>query len=119
MATRTLKFLNKTGMFIFLLAFSSYNYAGGPIIEVLDRTIEFARITISTEDSNTEGTLTVEFIGCNSCTPQTYSFDSSTVLINQLEAERPIKELKSWSGNKAMVRYRKADGHVKTVKILP
>lgn len=119
MATRTLNFLNKASVLIFLLAFSSYNYASGPIIEVLDRTIEYARITISTEDSNTEGTITVEFIGCNSCTPQTYNFDSSTVLINQLGAERPIKELQSWSGNKAMVRYRKADDHVKTVQILP
>ncbi len=119
MRIKAFKSLSNISMFIVLFALSTSNYASGPGMEVLEQTIEQSRITVSTEDSDTKGTLTIQFIECNDCDTQTYHFDNNTILINPMGAERPIKELQSWSGNKAMVRYRKADGHVNIVKILP
>jgi len=93
-------------------------YAYGPLMKELHHTVEEAKISISMADEQS-GKLTARFIECNGCSPSEYSFDGTTTLINQFGAVRPIKELKTWSGNRAMFHFRKSDNHIEHIKILP
>lgn len=92
----------------------------GPIMVQMTHVVEEARILVKvTDDEGVAGTLTATLLECPGCTPTTYSFDSSTQLTNQFGKSLPITELESWSGNRAMFTYRKKDGHVEKVNILP
>lgn len=108
---------------LLLLIGGSTAYADGFITEI-EKTIEEARIRVvpnreSSRDDEVLGTLTATRTDCKSCPPQTFPYTKSTRLINQFGAEKPIKELESWSGNRAMVRYDIESNQVKLVEILP
>ncbi|MBL4632208.1 MAG: hypothetical protein COB62_07480 [Piscirickettsiaceae bacterium] len=120
MAIKIFNSLRNMATLMLLLVFSTHSYANGPMLQELHHTVEEARIDVSTSDnSETEGTLTALLLECSGCTPQIYNFNSTTVLINQFGAQRSIKELPSWSGNRAMFHYRKADSYVEQIQILP
>lgn len=107
-------------VFLFVHAPESGARTYGPIMEQPTHVVEEARIGIKiTEDKSYSGTLTATLLECPGCSAKTYSFDSSTQLINQFGKALPITELKSWSGNRAMFTYRKKDGHVEKIQILP
>lgn len=114
------KFISKwASLTIVMLAINSATaLASGPNLIVLTHTVEEARITIKMTDQQS-GVLTARFIECSGCVPKNHFFDSSTKLINQFGAQRPIEELESWSGNRAMFRYRKADNIIQKIQILP
>lgn len=118
MTTQIFKYLSRTGLLAFLLAISAYSYAAAPMLE-LHHTVEEAKITISVGNNETEGTLTSFLLECAGCTPKKHTFNSSTILLNQFGTQRPIKELQSWSGNRAMFHYRKADNFIEQIQILP
>lgn len=119
MTTQIFKCLSKIGVLTFLLAISAYNHADGALLQELHHTVEEAKVTISVGSNETEGTLTSFLLECPGCTPKEYSFNSVTILLNQFGAQRPIKELQSWSGNRAMFHYRKSDNFIEQLQILP
>lgn len=119
MATQIFKFFSKIGIAVFLLAISASNHAEGPMLEELHHTVEEAKITISIGNNKSEGTVTSHLLECSGCTPKEYDFNSATILLNQFGAQRPINELQSWSGNRAMFHYRKADNIIEQIQILP
>lgn len=85
----------------------------------LHHTVEEARISITMSDDGQSGILTADLLECNGCSPQDYTFNSSTILINQFGTQRPFIELNSWSGNRAMFHYLKANNHIEQIHILP
>ena len=119
MATQIFKCLSKIGILTFLLAISASNHADGALLEELHHTVEEAKITISVGSNETEGTLTSFLLECSGCTPKKYTFNSATTLLNQFGTQLSIKELQSWSGNRAMFHYRKADNFIEQIQILP
>jgi hypothetical protein len=120
MATKLFYQLRNSVILSLLFLLSSYACAGNPVLHVLDHTIEEARISVTTGGNETKGTLKAHLISCSAnCDLEGYHFDNTTVLINPMGAERPIKELNSWSGSRAMFRYSKSDNHVQTIHILP
>lgn len=113
------KFISKwASLTIVMLAISTMSFASGPELIELHHTVEEARIKIELSDQQS-GVLTAQLLECGGCTPKNYSFDSATVLINQFGAQRPIEELGSWSGNRAMFHYLKSNNHVEQIQILP
>ncbi|MBL4632217.1 MAG: hypothetical protein JKY14_14080 [Paraglaciecola sp.] len=93
--------------------------ASGPGMIELHHTVEEARISVTMSDDGQSGTLTASLLECDGCSPQDYTFNSSTLLINQFGAQRPFTELKTWSGNRAMFHYLKANNHIEQIQILP
>lgn len=93
--------------------------ATGPEMVELHHTVEEARISITMPASGDSGTLTARLLECNNCSPKDYTFNSATILVNQFGAVRPVKELKTWSGNRAMFHYLKANNHIEQIHILP
>ena len=93
--------------------------AAGPEMVEFQHTVEEARISIVMSANGQNGTLTARLFECSGCTPKDYTFSSTTILVNQFGAERPIEELKTWSGNRAMFRYLKANNHIEQIHILP
>ena len=102
-----------------LILATGNTFAAGPLLAELHHTVEEARITVIAEENSTQGAVTAKLLECNGCEPATYTFDQSTIFINALGAERPIDELKSWSGGRAMFHYLKANGHIEPIEILP
>ena len=119
MTIQIFKYLGKIGILTFLLAISAYNNAAAPLLQELHHTVEEAKITITVGSNETEGTLTSFLLECAGCTPKKHTFNSSTILLNQFGTQRPIEELQSWSGNRAMFHYRKADNFIEQIQILP
>ena len=97
---------------------SSAINALGPTIE-LHHTVEEARISVTANTDDLSGSVTAKLLECNGCEPVTYNYDASTVFINALGAPKPIDELKTWSGNRAMFHFRKADKYIEQIQILP
>lgn len=114
------KFIKTIACLLATLLFSASAMAYGPVMRESTEVVEEARITIEmTDKANIAGTLTAKLLECSGCIPKSYHFDSNTLLLNQFGAERPISELMNWSGNRAMFTFRKADGQVVKVQILP
>jgi len=113
----TLKRLSRFAI-LFISILGSTAFAIGPVMIERTHTIEEARISVKAS-SNTEGTVTATLLICDGCTPTNYSFDDTTVLINALGQARPIEELETWSGNRAMFRFIKANQHIEQIRILP
>ena len=105
-------------LIIVMLTISTMSFASGPELIELHHTVEEARINIKLSDPQS-GVLTARLLECPSCSPNNYSFDSETVLINQFGAQRPIEELDSWSGSRAMFHYLKSNNYVEQIQILP
>jgi hypothetical protein len=93
--------------------------AAGPEMVELSHTVEEARISITMSENGQSGTLTARLLECSGCTPKDYTFNNTTILINQFGAERPIEELKTWGGNRAMFHYLKANNQIEQIHILP
>ena len=93
--------------------------ASGPEMVELHHTVEEARVSITMSANGQNGTLTARLLECNNCSPKDYTFNSTTILVNQFGAVRPIEELKTWSGNRAMFHYLKANNHIEQIHILP
>ncbi len=105
-------------LIIVMLTISTMSFASGPELIELHHTVEEARINIELSDQQ-GGVLTARLLECPNCSANNYSFDSSTVLINQFGAQRPIEELESWNGNRAMFHYLKSNNYIEQIKILP
>lgn len=89
-------------------------------MKVLTKTLEEVKIDIKSEgENNSTGSVKTRFIDCASCEPGQYTYNSSTLLINPFGAEKPISTLKSWSGSRALVRFRTSDKQIVLIKILP
>lgn len=93
--------------------------AAGPEMVEFQHTVEEARISIAMSANGQSGTLTARLLECSGCTPKDYTFNSTTILVNQFGAVRSIEELKTWSGNRARFRYLKANNHIEQIHILP
>ena len=65
------------------------------------------------------GVITYENADCTKCATSNLNYDQLTKLINPFGAEKPIKELESWSGSRAQITYRMVDNHIVEIKILP
>lgn len=113
-------FRRLTTVLITVLAFG-YTFASASELEMVElhHTVEEARISIAMSDDGQSGTLTARLLECNNCSPKDYTFNSSTILINQFGAKRPSTELNSWSGNRAMFHYLKANNYIEQIHILP
>lgn len=102
-----------------LMLGSVFVNASEPMMIELHHTVEEARISVTMSDDGQSGILTASLLECDDCSPQDYIFNSTTLLINQFGAQRPFTELKTWSGNRAMFHYLKANNHIEQIQILP
>ena len=118
MINNNYQFSLKTVLLLSSMFVANSGFSEGFFIE-LSHTIEEAKISVSPNDDKTSGSLTATLLICDGCTPKTYTFDQSTVFLNQFGASKPIEELHKWSGSRAMFHFRKADNHIEQLKILP
>lgn len=109
---------------ILLLFMHSSTASADRVFIQLEKTIEEARITVKpnqkeVEENDVLGTLTATYIDCPNCQPQTFAYTKTTQLTNQFGAEKPIDELASWNGNRALIRYYIESKQIKLIEILP
>lgn len=107
------------GIVIALLASVAPSYASNIVFEQITNTIEEARISVTTGQTQSEGIVTTRIPNCSECTIEQYPFDAETILVNHFGKLLSITDLKSWSGSRAMVRYRRADDLIEFIQILP
>ncbi|PCJ93579.1 MAG: hypothetical protein COA46_00610 [Porticoccaceae bacterium] len=129
------KQLINLGLLIVVLLCTTNTLADGRIV-VITNVLEEVRIRISPEsgtvintgfknirnlrDSTPSlGVVTYEHLDCRNCATGALNYGQLTQLINPLGAEKPIKELESWSGSRAEILYRTVDNHIEKIKILP
>jgi hypothetical protein len=106
-------------LFTALILGSAFTSASELGMVELHHTVEEARISITMSDDRQSGTLTAYLLECSGCSPQDYTFNSSTTLINQFGAQRPFTELNSWNESRAMFHYLKANNYIEQIHILP
>lgn len=119
MFNNTLKVYLTMGLITALFFGNAWAENYGPLMKELHHTVEEARIAVTMSPDMQQGTLTATLFECKGCEPKEYNFNSSTLLFNPFGAQRPIKKLKDWSGNRAMFHYRISDQHIEQIKILP
>lgn len=102
---------------VFLTFGSVATFADGLLVEH-SHTVEEARISVDSK-TETSGVLTASLLECDNCSANEYSYDGSTVFLNQFGARKAIEELPKWSGSRAMFHFRLADKHIEQLQILP